>query len=86
MMRFLRARDFQAEAVRVAGVVQDLGGIEKRLGRHAATQDTEAAELPGPVDDGDPLTEPGSHTRRVEAGATAADADEVVGLGLGHGV
>ncbi len=41
-------------------------------------QDAEAAELAGAIDDGGFQTQAGGHAGGVEAGAAAANADEIV--------
>ena len=78
------ARDLQAELRGLLRVVQDFAGVDECLGWHAAAQDAEAAELFGAVDDGDPLPEAGRGARSVEAGAAAADADQVVVGNFSH--
>ena len=79
------AGDLQAEPAGVLRVMQDLGGIDQGLGRHATAQDAQAAELFRPVDDGDLFPQARRHARRVEAGAAAPDADEIVGFYFSHG-
>ena len=75
-----RAGDSQSEDATLPGVVQHLGAVEQRLRRHAAAQNAEPAERLGAVDDRDRLSAGGGDSRRIEAGATSADDNEIVGF------
>ena len=80
------ARPFysKAELGRVLCRVQDLGGVDQRLRRHAATEDTQATELLGTVNDGDFPAEAGGDTGRVVTCAATADANKIVGPYFSH--
>lgn len=58
--------------------MQHLCHIEQRLGRHAAAQDTQPAQLLGAVDHGSLQPQPCRDPRGIKPRATPADRDEVV--------
>jgi len=54
--------------------------VKERLGRHTAAKDTETPEVAGTVDDGGAETEGNGDAGGVEAGAAAAEDEEIVGF------
>ena len=73
--------NLEAKGAALLREVEDLGHVEERLGRHAAAQDAEPAELGRAVHDGGLETEADGDARSVEASATTADDEEIVSFG-----
>src|SRR5262249_26287332 len=80
-----RLFEMDAEFGGVAGVGNELGGVQERLGRNAADMQTGAAGLLAGVDESDLHALIGGVEGGGVAAGTAADDDEFGFVDFGHG-
>src|SRR4051812_43494609 len=71
-------RDFQAELFSLLREVQDVRHVEQRLRRHAAPENTQAAELTRTIDDRGFETAVDGDARGVEARTAATYHEKIV--------
>ena len=70
--------NFEAERGSFLREMEHVSHVKERLGRHTAAKDTETPEVAGTVDDGGAETEGNGDAGGVEAGAAAAEDEEIV--------